>query len=328
MKINTHAAANNYGVFVLFIILLIINFSAEATCQFKLGNHMKENTVSIPATLVVQRDAPAGSVIWDSGWVMGGLTSVRCTSTGNTYSSGYVNPITPVSGYQGVYATSNSSIGVRTYFTNAADVATGEVVLYPRATSPISPNDYVPQSNYRVQLISLEELHNGDITINSKANVTYSGMVTNSLNFSRSSLIVNALSCSVNTNNLFVLLDSIYINDLTAIGKTANRKSFTVGLTCDSGARINAQMVGTQNTDTSEKGVLQLTKETSPGVAKGVAIQILYNDAPLALNQNSLLKTSLGGQETFTFYAQYYQTKATVYPGLVNTTATLEITYQ
>lgn len=116
--------------------------------------------------------------------------------------------------------------------------------------------------------------------------------------------------------------------NLTAIGNTAKPKEFNVGLTCDAGTRVNAMLTGVQNTDTSTAGVLQLTGAGSAEVASGVGIQILYNNTPLALNNNIVLKTSAGGQETFPFTAQYYQTKNTVKTGSANAIATLNITYQ
>jgi type 1 fimbria pilin len=48
----------------------------------------------------------------------------------------------------------------------------------------------------------------------------------------------------------------------------------------------------------------------------------------MALNNNIVLKTSAGGQETFPFTAQYYQTKSSVTSGAANATATLNLTYQ
>ncbi|MNN34232.1 Fimbrial protein [compost metagenome] len=49
---------------------------------------------------------------------------------------------------------------------------------------------------------------------------------------------------------------------------------------------------------------------------------------PLKLNNNILLKTSAGGQETLPFSARYYQTQTAIGAGLANSSATLNITYQ
>lgn len=139
---------------------------------------------------------------------------------------------------------------------------------------------------------------------------------------------VTVLACSINTPQIQVPLDDVIAGSLTSIGTTAKPKTFNLGLSCDAGARVNVKMTGTQNSDSSANGVLQLSGAGSAGVATGVGIQILYNNSPLKLNKNIVLKTSPGGQETFPFVAQYYQTKSTVTTGDANATATLNLTYQ
>ncbi|HDS5029757.1 fimbrial protein [Enterobacter kobei] len=57
-------------------------------------------------------------------------------------------------------------------------------------------------------------------------------------------------------------------------------------------------------------------------------MQIVYNGAPLMLNNRIVLKTSSGGQETFPLTARYYQTRTTVSTGTANASATLNLTYQ
>lgn len=141
---------------------------------------------------------------------------------------------------------------------------------------------------------------------------------------------VNIISaaCSINTPNISVPLEDVLAGSLTSIGSTAKPKAFNVGLSCNAGARVNAMLTGVQNTDNSATGVLQLSNAGSEGVATGVGIQILYNNAPMALNKNIVLKTSVGGQEMLPFAAQYYQTKSSVTSGSANATATLNLTYQ
>jgi type 1 fimbria pilin len=139
---------------------------------------------------------------------------------------------------------------------------------------------------------------------------------------------VNVLACSINTPNVQVPLDDVLAKDLTSVGSVAKPTEFDVGLNCDAGARVNVMLTGAQNTDTSVSGVLQLSGAGSAGVATGVGIQILYNNAPLALNNNLVLKTSDGGEEAFLFKAQYYQTKNSVTAGSANAVATLNLTYQ
>ncbi|WP_081893172.1 MULTISPECIES: fimbrial protein [unclassified Serratia (in: enterobacteria)] len=143
-----------------------------------------------------------------------------------------------------------------------------------------------------------------------------------------SAIQVNVIACSINNPVIQVPLDDVNINEFSGVNSTLKPKDFSVGLNCDAGAKINVTMTGTKNTDTTADGVLKLTNAGTPAVATGVGIQILYNSAPLVLNNMLALKTSEGGQETFPFTAQYYQTTSKVTGGVANSTMTLNITYQ
>lgn len=139
---------------------------------------------------------------------------------------------------------------------------------------------------------------------------------------------VTVLSCSLSSTSINVPLGDVLISKFAGVGVTAADKSFDLGLTCDKNAKINVAMAGTQNTDTAETSVLALTSAGQTGTASGVGVQLLYGGTPLKINNNILLKTSAGSQETLPFTARYYQTKATVGAGLANSSATLNITYQ
>ncbi|HDE1997161.1 TPA: fimbrial protein, partial [Klebsiella quasipneumoniae] len=66
----------------------------------------------------------------------------------------------------------------------------------------------------------------------------------------------------------------------------------------------------------------------SAGVAQGVGVQLVYNNTPLILGNNLVLKRTNGGQEMFPLTARYYQTNTTVTTGIANASATLSLTYQ
>lgn len=139
---------------------------------------------------------------------------------------------------------------------------------------------------------------------------------------------VTKIACSLNSTSINVPLGDISATQFTGIASTAGDKGFNVGLSCDKEAKINVALAGTQNSDTSDTSVLALTNTGQTGTATGVGVQLLYGGVPLKINNNILLKTSPGGQETLPFTARYYQTQATVGAGLANSSATLNITYQ
>nr|WP_269815932.1 fimbrial protein [Serratia odorifera] len=139
---------------------------------------------------------------------------------------------------------------------------------------------------------------------------------------------IKTVACSLNASNIQVPLGDVLATEFTGVGTTLKPKAFNVGLACDANAKINVSLGGTQSAESSDSSILQLTNAGSDGVAKGVGVQLLYNNTPLKLNQLLALKTSAGGQETFPFTAHYYQTAANITAGSANATATLNISYQ
>lgn len=139
---------------------------------------------------------------------------------------------------------------------------------------------------------------------------------------------VTKIACSLNSTSINIPLGDISATRFTGIASTTGDKGFNVGLSCDKDAKINVALAGTQNSDTTDTSVLALTNAGQTGTATGVGVQLLYGGVPLKINNNILLKTSPGGQETLPFTARYYQTQATVGAGLANSSATLNITYQ
>ncbi|WP_269933573.1 fimbrial protein [Serratia liquefaciens] len=154
------------------------------------------------------------------------------------------------------------------------------------------------------------------------------GSVTAGQLYIDGSTTVTKIACSLNSTSINVPLGDVSTVQFTAIGATVGDKTFDLGLNCDKEARINVALAGTQNTDTTDTSVLALTNAGQTGTAKGVGVQLLYGGVPLKINNNMVLKTSVGGQETLPFTARYYQTNNLLEPGKANSSATLNITYQ
>lgn len=150
-----------------------------------------------------------------------------------------------------------------------------------------------------------------------------------SLNFASGT--ITQVACSIRTPNLTFpigdVLASYFGSTVGTIPSGAQNTQY-LGLDCDAGANINVTLQGTQNPDVSTTSVLALTGQGNADVARGVGVQLLYNGAPLVLNNRIVLKQSAGGQETFPLTARYYQTKTSVSTGKANASATLDLTYQ
>ncbi|MCS3601733.1 type 1 fimbria pilin [Buttiauxella sp. BIGb0471] len=141
---------------------------------------------------------------------------------------------------------------------------------------------------------------------------------------------VTQVACSINTPNLVFPLGEVPLSTFgNTIGFTPDMSSTqNLGLQCDAGANINVSLNGIQNPDGSDPSVLALNNQGGDDVASGIGIQLLYNDVPLLLNNNIVLKNSTGGVESFPLKARYIQTKTAVTAGDASTSATLQLTYQ
>lgn len=305
---------------IMLLFLQAIPLSVWAACTSYESSQV--NLSFSFSDVIVQRDAPIGSKIATS--IIKVPHHALCTN-----GLGHMNFAMV---YNGANATSTPGV----YRTNVPGVGIS-LVNYNNDgafffSSPASFRSVDYAGIFGIGDNTLHLVKTGDIT----PGVLAPGVVGNiygddkviTVQSSISAVTIVSAACSISTPKVNVPLDDVLAGSLTSMGSTAKPKAFNVGLDCNAGARVNAMLTGVQNTDNSADGVLQLTNAGSEGVATGVGIQILYNNAPMALNNNIVLKTSVGGQEMLPFTAQYYQTKNSVTSGSANATATLNLTYQ
>jgi type 1 fimbria pilin len=274
--------------------------------------------------VTVERDAPVGTVIATAVALNSTTSYATCTTITNTWA--YAGSIfTTHSSVPYLYNTNIPGVGIQLYSTTQWLPWQG----YTLGANTKTAQYYADATKYK--LIKTGPIPSGTYSLTQGIVFRHAvDTLGDVFRINIGSGNVTAVACTLNKNSINVPMEGVLGASLTAIGTVAKPTPFDVGLTCDAGAKVNVQMSGIKNTDTSAAGVLQLTNAGAAGVAKGVGIQILYNGTPLALNNRLLLRTSAGGQETFTFTAQYYQTKsaASVTTGSANATMTLDITYQ
>ncbi|WP_411750948.1 fimbrial protein [Serratia sp. (in: enterobacteria)] len=311
----------NTSSLILLMMLLSMSTGTHAACKTNVaGAGANSQIVTVyQQPIVVQRDLPVGSVI---GTV--DIPQSRPFELCNGLINGNYGSVT----YELLLLTKtgvNSS-----YKTNVPGV--GMVVpgfsSYPNTIlTYYNNNTLVDISARKISLIKTGPIASGEITYQIIGKAYGDESVLGYTLYYKGASITQ-VGCSITTQNIRIPLEDVMVTSLTTVGQTANAKTFDVGLNCDAAARVNMKLIGTKNTDTSTAGVLQLSNAGGANVATGVGIQILYNGNPMVLNTNMVMKTSAGGQETFPFTAQYYQTKATPTTGSANATATLELTYQ
>ena len=319
MKINQLIRPVQFST--LLLVLWAYSVGGHAACWYLSGSG-DGASITLPAAVTIQRDTAPGTVVWDSGWfTSAGGTRVECAAaTYYTTFQPYDQALALAAGYTNVYKTEVAGIGIKVFSLYGA--APLSIRIDPGSAS----YDFLTPDDYAVQFIYL----GGDISGSVSGKSFYlarGGIKSSWLNMYGSTRFIK-VACSLNSTSINVPLGDVSTVQFTAIGTTAGDKTFDLGLNCDKEARINVALAGTQNTDTTDTSVLALTNAGQTGTAKGIGVQLLYGGVPLKINNNIVLKTSVGGQETLPFTARYYQTNNLLEPGKANSSATLNITYQ
>ncbi|WP_260864541.1 fimbrial protein [Citrobacter sp. Marseille-Q6884] len=271
--------------------------------------------------VVAQSDAPVGTVLSTITASSPNTEYDTCTNGGYEYTR-MSYPGAALTGVSGTYSTNIPGVGIK--FQDGAYSIPATATYIQGNSKGFATAAYI--SLIKTGTISAGNLINGEMgnVFVDNGTVVIRHMLTGVNSVAVTSCTVNNMSLSFPIGNILISQFSSSAGFLPAGAQNTQ----TLGLTCSSGANINVTLSGTQNPDVSNTTVLALTGQGNPEVAKGVGVQIIYNNSPLVLNNRIVLKKSNGGQESFPITARYYQTKSSVATGTANATATLNITYQ
>lgn len=330
------------GFFLAIYGYVISDASAAVTCT----RNISSMSVSASGDVSVQRDSTVGQPISDA--VAGTMQQIaQCTISASVF---YVNIESATSLSSGT--TSYNGRAVFGTNVNGAGITLG---INGGFTTPGRSNYYIKSGSTYITINGISNTGTGSTpvyiqpifqlvkTLQPMSSGTVSGTLANVVLRQGSATgavlltfpvtynaTVKVLACSINNNTVNIPLDTVASASFTGVNSTQGDKLFTIGLSCDAGARVNAQMSFTTDTDSTDSSVIAVTGKGQSGIASGVGIQLLYGSTPLKNGENVVLKTSAGGAEfpTGAFTARYYQTKDTVMPGNANATATMTLTYQ
>ncbi|MEX3242386.1 fimbrial protein [Serratia quinivorans] len=312
-----------YYLQALGLLLGVAATSSFAACDLR---ELKTGTVNF-GSIAVQRDAAVGAILAETSFSWSG-SSVTCNSSyvrfrTLSYQGGLLSPL-PMT-----YKTNLAGVGITT-------------AAYTRFSNPPEIYEYYAAGYPSHHIVIVQLIKTGNVTPGTLATGEIatekfsspiesapgpSAVTTEIVNMGAGNIITQ-IACSLTNTTISVPLGDVQSSAFNSISATAGDKTFNLGLSCDKDANINVALAGTQNMDTADTSVLALTNAGQSGTAKGVGVQLLYGGVPLKLNNNILLKTSAGGQETLPFSARYYQTQTAIGAGLANSSATLNITYQ
>lgn len=314
----------NFYKLIFICLYAFVSFESYASCHFSDST----SYVSVPfnaGNIIAQRDTPVGSTLAQIIVGKWSGASVQCN-----YENTYFNEMS-------IFDV-KSSMGGEVYNTNITGVGVEIFDDYRGKFVPFTIKDpggynYIYDS-YQINFIKTGKIQSGPLETGKVIIAGISDTETPRLEAFDVSLTggtVTEVACSIKTPSLTFPIGDVQATKFgTSVGTIPDGGENTqnLGLDCDAGANINVSLNGTQNPDLSDDSILALTGQGDAGVASGVGVQLLYNDAPLKLNNRIVLKKSDGGQESFPIKARYYQTKTAVTTGTANATATLELTYQ
>lgn len=318
------------GLLLGSLLCLTAGFSSgvQAACSFGSGAAEQRTSFNM-GTITVQRDTPAGTVLAERVVARGGDNQiVNCTNGDWRYDFNEFKFATLSAYGNNVYNTNIDGVGIRMYSSSAGGEVKRPLPYWGTLHVPPSAAIWIGSAK-TVQLVKTSSNSVGAGAITTGA-ISRGFMSTSPrLYFYTMTLtggtIVRA-ACTVTTTSIPVPLGDKMASEFTGVGYTTTNKSFDVPLNCNANTRVKVTIDGTAD-PSNVKGVIALSPSSSETVAKGVGVQILYNNAPITLGSLITVGTAGSGAYTIPLVGRYYQTAAKVTGGKANATATFTMTY-
>lgn len=322
---NSIACSKLAGALVL---LLTSSLAWGASCT----GSGKKNQLPLPTTLSILRDAPVGTVLYDTGrWMGGGSASATCSGPGTVWMDhGYRAAINRTA-LQHVYETGVPGVGIKVAWANNASrppssMAGGIFMQHPLVETQISATSYSPGQLWWFQLIKTGPIESGTVQI-PPIQVYYHNLLTNELTFPATRLEVSKRGCRLLNPDVTVHLPTANHHHFKGVGSSAWERAFDIHLECDPDVSISYRVDGTQAADSV------LKNSEGPGMATGVGVQLLKGaggGTPLVLGAKAYHQTTgpSGGPSPIPLIARYHQHEPDITPGAVVTTATLTLFYE
>ncbi|WP_081496544.1 fimbrial protein [Pantoea sp. GM01] len=151
------------------------------------------------------------------------------------------------------------------------------------------------------------------------------GAQTRLLTVNLPAMTIPVATCSLTQTVIPVNLgNKIPLKTFTGPGSVSSPEGFNIPLICDPQVPVTVQFTGTP-----AAGLPTVLALSADSVATGLGVQLAYHDVPVTLNSALAVGDSgaAGGVYDIPFTAHFYQTAATVTPGLARAVATFTLTY-
>ncbi|ELY2907390.1 type 1 fimbrial protein [Cronobacter dublinensis] len=141
-------------------------------------------------------------------------------------------------------------------------------------------------------------------------------------------IIYKAVTCSVDPKSLYITLGNVSASTFTGIGSGSGWYNFAVNATCNDPVTVGVKVSSANGYASTQPSVMKLTPEN--GVASGIGVQIQTDGENTDFDHYVSAGTIPVANATLRipFAVQYYQTAATVTPGVANSIATITVAYR
>ncbi|WP_118985472.1 fimbrial protein [Photorhabdus sp. CRCIA-P01] len=138
-----------------------------------------------------------------------------------------------------------------------------------------------------------------------------------------------ATGCMTMTSTPTVNFGSVHSSLFKGKGSTAGNADFNIAIKCTEGLKPTIIFSGQENPSDTSKSVIRLDDSSDTNTAKGVGVQILYNNTPVIIGESLFLGNVIANNDhTFPFTAHYYQTGDRITGGKANATAHFTVQYE
>ena len=310
----------------------VISLNAFALCS------ANDVAVNVDRNIVVQRDAPVGTVL----------------ATITTVNPMTCDPEGQQIGYDGSWFIQLSGTNADYGASPLANVRATEVpgIGWKNFSSTTQSSEFVTRMNLNNASWRRGILQNGVSTFTDTfeliktsttpatgsipaltLNMEYSTPVSNNIKrlplykYIFSPMNISTASCQIQDKNLNINMGIALLPKFNGVGSTQNPVTFSIPLICGEQTAVNVTLDNVSPLADAANGVLGLN---SSSTAKGLGIQLKYNDAPVQFGK--LIKygttTSPGEVVNIPFKAAYYMTSANARSGSVSATASFTLTYR
>lgn len=319
------------AVLLLSAISYVWMQPASADCTPLNGWQYKVLNITIP-TIVIQRSAYVGTVIYSQPIRFPAEQFATACNPGyvNIYGNFYSgwNPDN-----NGVAPTNLSGIGVRINV-SPPDPIVGNFLAQGNKNYPWrrflvnSTQDKISWGGEGLtfELVKTGPTSRGTLSTGSYGNISLNNYVAASVNVVNGGFITTS-GCTVTTKSLSVPLGSFKRSEFSGVGSTTQTNTFKIVVDCIESTYINMTLSATADSSNAP-GVIAIDSTAGVTTAKGVGIQLLLYNKPVAIGSSFYVgRATVTGGNSIEMAARYYQTKSTVTAGQANATATFTLTY-